>query len=260
MPNFEMPNTIMERMDKLQKTDGKYEDSIRDLAQHENEFRDKLASYGINDKTAIDQAADLFSTETLEKMEAEKEKYTDFLTGLGNKQALMEYGTKLLSQEKRQHNPCSLLVIDIDRFKEINDSYGHEAGDATLRQITQAIRQSIRQSDFCFRYGGDEFVILITDADIHQAEMIADKIRQTIEQTKISLNNQTGDNIAIDATISIGCIDTNSLPDWLEDKAPVTDDAIHNLIGMADQALYKSKKNGRNQIANYYDFADDNNQ
>ncbi|OQC55212.1 MAG: Diguanylate cyclase DosC [Parcubacteria group bacterium ADurb.Bin016] len=260
MPNFEMPNNIMERMDKLQEADGKYEDSIHDLAQHENEFRDKLASYGINDKTAIDKAADLFSTETLEKMEAEKEKYIDFLTGLGNKQALMEYGPKLLSQEKRQHNSCSLLVIDLDHFKEINDSYGHEAGDAALRQITQAIRQSIRQSDFCFRYGGDEFVILITDTDIHQAKIVADKIRQTVEQTKILLDNQTDDNVTIDATVSIGCIDTKSLPDWSEDKAPITDNAIHNLIHMADQALYKSKNNGRNQIVNYYDVADDSNQ
>ena len=107
----------------------------------------------------------------------------------------MECGPKLLTQEKRQHNSYSLLVIDLDHFKEINDSYGHDAGDTALRQITQAIRQSIRQSDFCFRYGGDEFVILITDTDIHQAKIVADKIRQTVEQTKILLDNQTGDNV-----------------------------------------------------------------
>jgi len=172
----------------------------------------------------------------------------------------VECGPKLLTQEKRQHNSYSLLVIDLDHFKEINDSYGHDAGDTALRQITQAIRQSIRQSDFCFRYGGDEFVILITDTDIHQAKIVADKIRQTVEQTKILLDNQTDDNVTIDATVSIGCIDTKSLPDWSEDKAPITDNAIHNLIHMADQALYKSKNNGRNQIVNYYDVADDSNQ
>ena len=78
MPNFEMPNNIMERMDKLQEADGKYEDSIHDLAQHENEFRDKLASYGINDKTAIDKAADLFQLKHSKKWRRKKKNISIF--------------------------------------------------------------------------------------------------------------------------------------------------------------------------------------
>lgn len=98
LENLSLESPI-ERIEKLSSTDHSYQNSVKELAEKENYFRDQMAECGL-DKTVIDKAADLFSTETLEKMEAQRQKYTDFLTGLGNRFALMEFIPKLISLDR----------------------------------------------------------------------------------------------------------------------------------------------------------------
>ncbi len=126
----------------------------------------------------------------------------------------------------------SVMMFDIDYFKKVNDTYGHEAGDIVLIKVAQIIKNSTRSSDIAARYGGEEFVLMLSNSEVNQAKDIAERIRKEVENTVI-----THDGRKINVTISIGIAGYKF--DWESET---------NLVKRADKALYESKQNGRNQV------------
>jgi two-component system cell cycle response regulator len=131
----------------------------------------------------------------------------------------------------RYKDPTILMVADIDHFKRVNDTYGHKAGDGVLRSVATALNQSIRASDLIFRYGGDEFVILLKKCSLEQGKSVAEKARLNVEE---SFSLDKGHELSV--TVSLGLTQ-------LKEK-----DTEDSLFQRADQALYKAKSNGRNRV------------
>ncbi|WP_432742650.1 GGDEF domain-containing protein [Methylobacter sp. G7] len=154
----------------------------------------------------------------------------DTLTGLPNRHAYNECLETELARWKRYHSPLSLIVWDIDHFKNINDSYGHKAGDKVLQLIAKQLSEHSRTTDFISRFGGEEFTMLLPNTDSQSALILANQLRQTIEKTGF---NASGTSVAI--TVSCGI------------TAFITDDTDETAFERADQALYQAKQQGRNR-------------
>jgi diguanylate cyclase (GGDEF)-like protein len=157
----------------------------------------------------------------------------DALTGLYNRYYLYDYGRKEVAKAIRSNQPIALLMIDIDNFKKINDTYGHLVGDEVLTGLAQQIKKNTRTYDIAVRFGGEEFVLLLPGASINQANTVAEKIRKSVESYKFS----TKEGIIISITISIGV--SILRPGIL---------SLEALIEEADVALYESKEQGRNRV------------
>ena len=155
----------------------------------------------------------------------------DPLTGISNRSALDETLQRELSHAQRQGSSCALMIIDIDHFKKVNDRYGHIIGDSALKAIAGRADQCKRDGDLLFRYGGEEFVILLRDTQLDGAQLLAERIRACIASAPF---NCAG--IDLELSVSIGVA---SLLDY---DSPVS------LFARADQALYSAKKSGRNQV------------
>lgn len=162
--------------------------------------------------------------------ELERRALTDPLTGLLNRHALDDFGPRELSRAARMGLPCSALVIDVNRFKQINDTYGHAAGDQALCAIAAALRSSLRISDLATRVGGDEFFILLPDSDERAASEVSARLRTAIE--KIRLETSVGDSFSV--SVSIGCI-----------TARGNEMTIADLFHESDVKLYREKQTGR---------------
>ncbi|WP_081310530.1 sensor domain-containing diguanylate cyclase [Pseudoalteromonas luteoviolacea] len=154
---------------------------------------------------------------------------TDPLTETSNRRSLTTVGNEMFVKWKHEHQSFSMIMIDIDNFKGINDIYGHNAGDQVLVHFSRAVSNVIRKSDLFFRIGGEEFVILARDSGASISKH-AERIRKTIEQMTVEYNNQT-----INITISCGVTTVHD-----------EDDSLECVYCRADQALYQSKMNGRN--------------
>ena len=159
---------------------------------------------------------------------AEEEARLDGLTGLLNRRALDEQVTSEISRHSRYGGVFSVIALDLDLFKAFNDRYGHLAGDRLLRQISTIMKSSIRSADQAFRYGGDEFAILLPQTPIEAADQVAERIRQRVD-TEVKTDH-------IQITVSLG------LAIW-----PIDGIAADELIAAADAALYNAKRNGGNQ-------------
>lgn len=155
----------------------------------------------------------------------------DPLTGTGNRIALDNALHRECQLAERYAQSVSLLIVDIDHFKNINDSYGHSVGDEVLKQVASAIRTVTRETDMTFRYGGEEFVVVLSKTDLLGAELIAERVRRKIE--KIPFTTEAGD---IHVTVSLGASKLRQ------------QDKIKDLFDRADQALYKAKNSGRNRV------------
>jgi diguanylate cyclase (GGDEF)-like protein len=155
----------------------------------------------------------------------------DPLTGIANRSALDDALRREISHAQRQDSSCALLIIDIDHFKAVNDKYGHIIGDSALRALAQRADQCKRDGDLLFRYGGEEFVILLRDTDLSGAQLLAERIRACLASAPCSCAG-----IDLHLTVSIGVSNLQS------GDSPVT------LFARADQALYSAKRGGRNQV------------
>ena len=157
----------------------------------------------------------------------------DGLTGLYNRRHFFELAEKEFSATKRYHRDLALLMIDVDHFKDFNDKYGHNTGDLVLKLVADTINNSLRKSDFCGRYGGEEFVILAPMTVSDQALIAAQRLRSSIENAKLPINNYSTLSITISIGISVFSDTTETLAE---------------LIKKADELLYKAKRNGRNRV------------
>jgi two-component system cell cycle response regulator len=159
---------------------------------------------------------------------------TDALTGLFNRRYMESHLGTLLEQAASRGKPLSTLVLDIDFFKSINDTHGHDAGDDVLRDFALRIKRSIRGIDLACRYGGEEFVIVMPETDMAVAAMVAERLRRRIASEPFPI--QQGTN-SIPVTISIGIAALRG-----------NDDNAASLLKRADQALYRAKRDGRNRV------------
>ncbi|HDQ14201.1 MAG TPA: sensor domain-containing diguanylate cyclase, partial [Sediminispirochaeta sp.] len=154
---------------------------------------------------------------------------TDLMTHLKQRHYFFEILDKRIVQAVTKGTKISLIMLDIDHFKQINDSYGHQVGDEILKSISATIRSGLRQEDIGARYGGEEFVILLHESDEQQAYEVAERLRQTIEKQKHPQ--------ARSVSVSMG----------IAQYDPELDSGPDDFIGRADNALYFSKEHGRNR-------------
>ncbi len=161
---------------------------------------------------------------------------TDALTGLYNRKYLDEYIEKALSQAKRNNIVYGILMIDIDFFKMVNDTYGHDVGDQAIRAFSKSLKENIREADTAFRFGGEEFLVLLYECDEAMVQNIAEKIRLAFEKTPIQAPNGT----AFYKTLSVGA-----------SIFPKNSDSLWKCIKFADIALYKAKESGRNCVKRF---------
>lgn len=155
----------------------------------------------------------------------------DTLTGLHNRRFLHEYTEKIVAGVLRRGKSIGLMMCDLDYFKQINDTYGHNVGDIVLKETSAVIRRSVRESDIVIRFGGEEFLVVLLDINEGESLMIAEKIRFNIEQYKIQIPEGV-----IQKTISLGV-----------SEFPLDTDKLWSCIKYADVALYKAKEEGRNR-------------
>ncbi len=168
------------------------------------------------------------------RRKAEEQSRRDALTGLFNRRHFQEMLTIELERTRRSPSPTSLILVDIDRFKRINDTYGHTAGDQVLRQVAGRVGFGLRRPDTACRYGGEEFTILLPNSDACSACNVAERLRADIETITTT---ESGDPLSITVSLGVATIPTGER--WDSDT----------LINRADQALYAAKKGGRNRVA-----------
>jgi diguanylate cyclase (GGDEF)-like protein len=169
----------------------------------------------------------------------EHESISDSLTGIYNRRYLDRRLEEECDRSKRYGLPLSVLLIDIDHFKEINDTYGHQAGDLVLNNLGKLLLDSIRDSDIAARYGGDEMLIIAPNTTLSFAATLAERLRQNIESQPLELNTSNQPN-RISITVSIGVAGPNQ---------NVQD--CHGLIRNVDEALLQAKHDGRNRVFAY---------
>jgi diguanylate cyclase (GGDEF)-like protein len=156
---------------------------------------------------------------------------TDFLTGLGNKRAFEEFATSEIKRSRRYNMPASLVILDLDHFKDINDTHGHAVGDRVLTEVGHLLKRMTRQHDLVARIGGEEFALLLTHTDMDTAHAVADAFRREIQNLAV----EHGD-LKIKVTSSFGVSEL------------VAEDTFETLTERADANLYKAKDSGRNRV------------
>lgn len=176
--------------------------------------------------------ADRLRDQRLALTDAERRAQSDALTGVLNRRSLLERLDSACLRARARGLPIALLFIDLDHFKQINDSHGHPAGDACLKAIIGPIQAELRQSDVIGRYGGEEFVVILSSADAAAAQPIAERIRQRVAEISVP-----GFGAPIHLTCSIGIATSDMLGVWGE-----------HLIARADEAVYAAKRCGRNCV------------
>jgi diguanylate cyclase (GGDEF)-like protein len=163
------------------------------------------------------------------KEDAERMASTDSLSGLTNRRAFFEQAKSPVHYCHRNALPVSVIVLDLDHFKQINDTRGHVAGDTAIHHAAQLIRTSLRRSDLCCRWGGEEFVVLLPDTPLDEALHVAEKLRKAIEALPVPLPDE---DIALTASFGVA-------------EGP---GELDRLINRADAALYRAKREGRNRV------------
>lgn len=165
-------------------------------------------------------------------IEMEKLATTDTLTSINNRRSILAFGEQEFERYKRYQFPCSVIILDIDYFKQVNDNYGHPIGDEVLIKVANLLQKSIRSVDQLGRFGGEEFLIILPQSSLEDAIAVANRLRRSIEQ--LSFDNL---DYSFKVTISLGV-----------DCCQPTDENIEQVIKRADQALFVAKDNGRNQV------------
>ncbi len=161
----------------------------------------------------------------------------DPLTGAFNRRYLDAHLPRLLSRVVPTEKPLSVVMVDIDHFKKINDTYGHPAGDAVLREVVRRMMNGLRPSDLVVRMGGEEFAVILPETDLAQAMAVSERMRERISQTSV-ITLDDGETVSATVSIGVSCV-----PQGM-------DESEQSLLARADAALYKAKESGRNRVVN----------
>ncbi|HHU30595.1 MAG TPA: GGDEF domain-containing protein [Firmicutes bacterium] len=161
---------------------------------------------------------------------------TDSLSGLYNRAEFMNLAKKEFAWAKRNNEELSLLIMDLDNFKAINDTFGHAAGDEMIREIGSIIKTGFRKTDIAGRIGGEEFAVVLKNASLEEAKKIAEKFRETVAKRKVIYRGRE-----ITFTVSIGVAAIRGNADDIND--------VEDLLKLADDALYRAKTRGRNCVS-----------
>lgn len=162
----------------------------------------------------------------------EKLAITDSLTGLYNRKKLDDILAEQFARFRRNHRPFAVLMLDLDNFKLINDNYGHFVGDQVLADVAAILKQSIRSIDYAVRYGGEEFVAVLVETALAEAQDVAERVRSAVEIARLGPSHEL-----ISVTVSLGIAHSRE-----------GDDAPEGVVGRADHALYQAKRAGRNRV------------
>jgi len=160
----------------------------------------------------------------------------DGLTGLLNRRAIEEHARTELDLAKRKERPLSVILLDIDHFKDINDQYGHSVGDQTLHHLTEILTRNLRQYDRIGRWGGEEFIVILPDTEITEAIAAAERMRTATAETKLSLEN--GEHYTVQISLGVACA-SKPYPE------------LAKLVHAADLAMYQAKQTGRNRVCSF---------
>ncbi|MBA5685533.1 GGDEF domain-containing protein [Rugamonas apoptosis] len=164
---------------------------------------------------------------------------TDSLTGVYNRRYMDRRLLEEIARARRQRYPISLMFLDIDHFKRVNDTVGHQGGDDVLREVAGRIKDELRLSDALARFGGEEFIVLLIDADLDSAAFVAERIRASVAGTMISLTQEV--RLSVTVSIGVACLD----PDLAAGEPELV---ARELLARADGALYQAKAAGRNRV------------
>jgi two-component system chemotaxis response regulator CheY len=161
---------------------------------------------------------------------------TDYLTGVLNRRAFMERMEGEINRSIRNKKEISIILMDIDHFKKVNDKFGHQVGDLVLQRFTEHILMASRSYDFVGRYGGEEFIVGLPETNMEQSLLIAERMRQNIEEMQLTFPDNP--QVALRITASFGI--TSCVIESFE--------KIDSVIKLADDALYRAKTEGRNRV------------
>mgnify|MGYP000229901631 CR=1 FL=1 len=168
----------------------------------------------------------------------EQQALHDTLTSLPNRRGISQLLDQEIKRHYRTHIPLTLILVDVDKFKQINDTYGHNNGDIVLQRTAQHLRQNVRRQDIVSRWGGEEFLMVLPETSEQSAAILAEKVRETLENTAVWLEERE-----IKVTASFGICEINS------------DISLNRGLSLADKALYKAKQLGRNKVVCAHDMA-----
>ena len=235
--NQEYNQTILKQSEKIEELT--LLDDIKRLKkaliQEIEQIRETVKEKQSHDSTKLEILSKKVSNLSVELERARTESLTDGMTGIYNRKAFDSHISTLVEKNTVSKAPFSLLMLDIDNFKQVNDVYGHQTGDRVILAIINKCRQSIRGEDFFARYGGEEFVIILPGASLKNAMKRADHICKSIASTRYYLDDVEG-SPTLAVTVSIG---VSSLQ-----KA----DTVATITQRADKALYAAKHNGKNCV------------
>ncbi len=161
----------------------------------------------------------------------EKQAQQDILTRLPNRRGIQQFIEFESARARRQKKPLSLILCDIDRFKRVNDQYGHDGGDVVLKHVSDLFKASIREQDGVARWGGEEFLFVLPDTEESNAVVLAEKVRETLATSPVELQHK---NVVITASFGVAQIDFEQ--------------GLDKALTLADKALYKAKEKGRNKV------------
>lgn len=197
------------------------------LHEKETEYIEQLANQAATTINRANVYAEILKHATL-----------DALTGFYNRRQLEERTKQEVSSSKRTKKPLCAIMTDIDYFKNFNDNYGHAVGDYVLKTVAKVIKLQLRDYDIAGRYGGEEFVILLPFTKIEEAEMVANRLREAVETTKLDISKINSDitenHVGVTISLGVSELKNNNTPE--------------NLIQNADKALYEAKRTGRNKV------------
>jgi diguanylate cyclase (GGDEF)-like protein len=222
--------------DFFQKSESKvfYEKAISDSTQYYHISCSRSLDVSDKFQGSIIVIEDITNRKMLEK-ELEKLATTDPLTGAKNRRSFLQLFEQEISRFQRYKKPFGLLILDIDHFKIINDTYGHDTGDKVIKNLVIESMSVLRDSDIFARWGGEEFIILLPESNVHEASTVAERLRSKL--SKVELTSK--DEILITYTVSIGLRVVNQ---------EETDVNVSEIIREADKALYTAKKRGRDRV------------
>jgi diguanylate cyclase len=211
------------------------------LAQEIEQIRETVKEKQTQDLAKLEKLSKQVTTLNVQLKTAREESLTDGLTGINNRKAFDQYLQQLVAQNTKSKRHFSVLLLDIDDFKKVNDSHGHQIGDRVILAVVNKCRQSIRNEDFMARYGGEEFVIILPGASHRDAVKKAEHICNTIGSTRYSLEDvKPGQTLSV--TVSIGVSRFRK------------SDTITDVLKRADKALYRAKHSGKNCVVSEKDL------